>query len=205
MNVESIGRDIYREACLDPFTDALAGAGFELVRRIFGPRSLAEGRLMTEGAIATLGERTIIAYRTGLSRPKANFVVAKMLGRIFRERRGLAQSSGAETELAAWLTAPSATFHEAVRELGLNIRALADEFAITQTSAALRAIEVEDLIGGAVAADDHVHKRGSMIWLHDDMVRRLAKGSPRHVRKVRVTDEPGRVALFSRGELARSA
>lgn len=96
------------------------------------------------------GERRLI-HRRGLPPARANFAVARMLARVFLERESWwlptseATKDEIERELAAWVVAPPEPFSATVAQVGLDLRALASTFVITETAAALRAIEVEHL------------------------------------------------------------
>src|SRR4051812_9866658 len=99
---EKIGRSIFREACLDPFAGPVAGAAFELARRLYGRGSVVQARILDDGRVARCGDRTVIAHRMGVSRPRANFAVAQMLARLALERAGV-EDAAKEKLVAAWI------------------------------------------------------------------------------------------------------
>ncbi|MEJ7728184.1 MAG: hypothetical protein WKG00_03130, partial [Polyangiaceae bacterium] len=104
-----------------------------------------------------------------------------------------------EAAVAAWLVAPPEAFAERYRQVGLNLTALSDAFSVTETCAAIRIPEAGGP-GASIITPTRVYCRGSMAWLGEEDARRIARHShPRSVRKVAVRDEPGRVALVSRG------
>lgn len=196
IEIENIGRQIFREACLDPFSAPVAGAALEVARRLYGRDSVLQARIVDEGQIARHGDRIIIAHRAGISRPRANFVIAQMLARLFLGRDGISDVER-ERLIAAWICAPTETYRSVIQQVGIDLRALASTFVITETSAALRALEVER-IDGAVTTPERVYKRGpGLAWVRDDDVRELARRATKRLRKTRITDEPGRVALFA--------
>jgi hypothetical protein len=177
---------------------------FEIAWRRLGKDGvILQPRAKLEATTVVVAGRPRIALRHGTSPPRANWLVARMLARLELQQRGI-RSDPLECAAAAWLVAPTDAFRRWLASYGEEIdpcglEALAENFAVPATCAAIRIPEV----GGAAVAvvtPARVYKRGQQLsWLADDAVRELAaKPSPRSVRKVQVRDEPGRVALFAR-------
>jgi hypothetical protein len=122
---------------------------------------------------------------------RANFAVAAMLA-----RHEIGHQDPVELAVAAYLVAPNESFDVVANDTDGSASALSGVFVITQTCATLRMVE-RGLCDAVIVTPSTVRRPGSMLsWVSDDEVRRIAKGSPRSVRKVRLTDEPGRVALL---------
>lgn len=102
--------------------------------------------------------------------------------------------------LTAALVMPREDFRAAMRELGRrDLRALAHEFMVTQTAAALRVGEA-GFSPVAVVAPTHVHVRSDddWAWPAEPELRRLAKARrlPTDVARVTLTDDRRRRALL---------
>lgn len=128
---------------------------------------------------------------------RQHFELARCLARHELLRVGT-WSADREAALAAFLVAPTPAVLHLVREVGLDVEAVARAFAITQTCAALRLVEV-GATDGVVITPQRVYRRGrALSWVSDAQARRLAARGA-HLRaasRVPLTDEPGRLALF---------
>lgn len=152
-------------------------------------------RAQVEGALAVVAGRTRVVVAP-MSPRRTNFAIARMLAR--RELRGLSSwTEERERELAAFLVAPSPSVRAAYAELGLNITMVAQRFAVTETCAAMRVVEV-GAADGLVVTPSRVYRPGTLLsWAPDEDARAIARrAAPRSVRKVALRDEPDRVALY---------
>lgn len=194
-----IGAALYQRAKLDPREPPRRGTIEIAVRLIGRAVILLQPRAMAEATVARVKGELRIVIRRGTSPQRANFLVGQMLGRLALKEEIGVESLEQERAVAAWLVAPPEPFCRRLHAVGVDLQALAAPFAITQTCAALRAAEVEQ-IDAAVTTPDTVHRRGKLFsWLPDEGLRELAaKPGLRNVRRRAVSDEPGRVALFSR-------
>lgn len=138
--------------------------------------------------------------RIAISRDSAermNFAVARMLARRELRRRG-AWDDQSERRLGAFLVAPTPVVEAVLSVEGADVPELASTCVITQTCAAMRFVEVGAL-DGAVITPHRVYRPGRLLrWVSDDQARAIARSRRQpSVRRVAITDEPGRVALFS--------
>lgn len=208
IDVDVIGSRIYRAATFHPSDGVPNGGAIALANRVYDYKIVYEAKIVAEGGVHTIAGKTRICHRIGLPRARANFVVARLLGRLFLTAEDewhslhLEDQLRIEVSLAAWLVAPPDCFRAAIQQVGLNLRKLASEFTITETAAALRYGEVQDVDTIVTAENDpqHIHRHGRLLaWADQEDIFALArKSNPKSVKKARIYDEPGRTALFAR-------
>lgn len=175
----------------------LLGGAIALAMRIIGPAAVYE----VENALTAARLHTVcdgvhrIVLQAGLPHRRVNFLVARMLVRLVA-----APAAVFECAAAARVVAPRDPFLAELDEVGFDIPTLASRFAITETCAALRAIEVTKR-DGAVVTPDRVHKRGPMLAhaSDDDVIAMSRRTSLRSCTRIAIGDEPGRVALMKAG------
>lgn len=195
--IERLGREVYEKADRSPWAPPRYGA-IELAALLYGPDIIEESAwAQTESETGRLRDQAIIVVRKGMSPPRTNFAIARMIARIELKLVDL-HSREAEDELAAYLVAPRESFRAQLHQVGIDLPRLARPFAITETCAALRVVECTNEEGLVVTPERVYHPRGSLRWVGDVDARRLAKGSPSRLRKVPIADEPGRVALYKK-------
>ncbi len=193
---------MYRLAGLDP-RERPDGGSAALAERIYGNGVVRlQPRAVAEATLATIGGRRRIVLRAEASTRRLNFRLGEMLARLYLEedQHGLDAHELDETcrEIGAWLAAPRPAFERRVHDVGENVGALADTFALTWTATTLHISEM----GGSdsvVTTPDRVYRKGRLLrGFTDDSVRELAaRRSPRSVRRVVMNDERGRVALLA--------
>lgn len=194
---------VYREAGVEGVAQ---GGAAELARHVFGADVLyRQPRALAEAHADTIDGKRRIVVRAGLPARRANFAIAQVIAELVTENEAwVAALSDGDRDfllrrIGACIVAPRELVRAQIAQVGVHIRTLAEIFTVTETSMAMRVAEVEAVPGVAVATQDAVHRRGkALAWLCDEDVRRLAKKTPRSVRKVAIRDEPGRVALLAK-------
>lgn len=163
-----------------------------------GPVEYHRG-LRGHAALARVGEQWRIYVRRGLPDVVARFAIAHEIAEFWlmvERHLGDWVEHDANYTAAAMLT-PRAAFLRAIRE-GLDRVALADEFGITQTHAALREAELTGQ-PRAVVTPQRVYLRGDdQPWTEDQAKREARRPGP-GVRKSVLTDAPRRVVLDVEG------
>jgi hypothetical protein len=193
-----VGAAIYRAAGERPWAPPSLGA-LQLAMNIYGPDVFDESRALQSDAYPVVdGDQTRIIVREGLHPRRRHFAIACMVARLELRRIG-AWSLHVERALAGYLVAPTEALAIFVNEHGTALPPIARHFVITETCAALRAIEV-GADGGVVITPAAIYRpRGELAWVDDATVRRLSQSNTlRFARRCVITDEPGRVALFTR-------
>lgn len=107
IDLAGIGREIYAEACLDPFAKPIHEGPFRIICRLWGHdaiRSYPPGDGPSSGCYEMKG-RPFFWFRKGPPRFEGVFGIAKILARMFLERRGVMTTEHDEA-LASWLCAP---------------------------------------------------------------------------------------------------
>lgn len=191
--VEDVGAEIFREAGCDPRNPPEGGA-VRLAIELYGGDCIRESdRAQTEAEPGRIGSARKIFVAARLTPRRMHFAIAHAVARIEIAKRCIDLDAD---KLAAFLVAPPVAFAERVDRVGLDLPTLAQTFAVTETCAALRVVEV-GVGDGLVVTPAKVYRPGSLLsWADDGAARALARGAPRSVRKVRISDEPGRVALY---------
>lgn len=203
--VAEIGGELYAAANMN--TDAPPrGATAALAEAVYGEGiyyEQARARRWTD--LATIGGRRCMIVRKGLDGAQLNWAIGWGLTALFVESRSWfaaldpRRQSRFCGEVAAWLAAPPAAFDAALDEYGLDLPAIARRFVIRETAAALRIAESATGPRCAVVTERRVYRRGLLDGFDDVAARELARvRRPKSVVRVRLTDEPGRVALFAR-------
>jgi hypothetical protein len=193
---EEIGRSIYHDAGLRSLEPPRGGA-FELAALLYDGDVIHEAPLVHAASdTARIAGRTRIVLRPALTIERANFETARMIARL-KLREGGRWSAPLESLVAGYLVAPRDMFCDALLTVGFDTEALARPFAISHTCAALRVVECGEA-EGVVVTPTQIHRPcgGLGGWMDDLTMRKLARSNPRSLRKVRIDDEPGRVALF---------
>jgi hypothetical protein len=172
-----------------------------------GLRVLRAGWLRSEDSAAihpsATGIPTAIALRHGLSPLRSAWCIAHEVAEIDLVTvgyRGEDVEAVAEA-LAAALLMPQRLFRLAVAELGADVQELAQAFAVPETAAALRLAEVGAVDAAAVVTPRRVHVRSSdsFVLPAELELRAIARGGHPGLRKVRLLDDPRRVALLAGG------
>lgn len=190
MNAEKIGQAIYEETRLSPFEPARGGA-WSIARRL-ALQVYEQPQAVEEAKLSTWGGSEKIVLRKGLQLERANFLVAKMIARVYARSAGTVlgltpeECAERESKVAAWLVAPPVAFAERYDEVGADFGALAEPFAITKTAAALRANEVlgTDVLVWRKSLPPIRRCRGLLGQLPDDEIDALVRKRTRRVRKV---------------------
>lgn len=192
MDAETFGRGVLERAGVR-VGEVPRGGAVAVARKLHGRDVIRViPRALFEATTGELFERPKIVIAK-MSPERSHWAVARMLARI--ELRAANVTNVAENDVAAYFVAPRETV-VSLSQGGSSLDEIADVHAVTQTCAALRIVECGEADGVVVTPLRIYRPRGAMSWVSDDEVRRFAKGSPRSVRKVRITDEPGRVALL---------
>ncbi len=188
----NVFRDIYESAGLNPDTPPSEGA-LALAVALYGASCLVVSpSAPVEVAPARVrGQTKIVLAR--MSPRRTHFAVARGVAQIELAKRGRQDVDA--NQLAALLVAPPVAFSRELAATGLDLPTLATSFVITETCAAIRAVEV-GATDGIVVTPARVYRPSRSVWCDDHAARALAKGRPRSLRKVPIRDEPGRVALY---------
>lgn len=203
--VTEIAENIYARAGKSPARPPKQGA-FTLLTRLHGHGVVWNvANAMSEGELALLRGRRHFMVRDGMSDERRNFVLARLLVRdelltdSGYQSMSVVDRERLENEAAGWICAPPAAFVAAMKATSKNLRQLSFAFMMTETACALRIGEVEPEAGVAVTTPVLVHRKGRRFsWESDEVLRELAaKSTPKSVRKVKILDEPGRVALLA--------
>ncbi len=185
MRHQQIGDEIITRAGFEPASPPPGGA-VDVALRLYGPECIHRGAVFD-------ALRGRIGVDLRLPPRRLHFIVAIAVAQIELHRMAMVAS----VELvAAQLVAPACAFRAELERVGLDLPALADAFAITETCAARRVVEVGGL-DGLVVTPDRVYRDGR-VWLDDSAARALASANPRALHKIPIQDEPGRVALYRR-------
>lgn len=181
------------------------GGAAELLVRVGCGKLMRQPRAVSEGALATVaGERRLV-LRAGMGPARENFWTGVLVALAVLEAEGwfraLPHADRDELSRAAgaWLVAPPEAVRAEVAAVGIDLRAIARVFVVTETCAALRLTESDAGPPVAVVTPREVHRRGRFPWLQDDDLRTIAEGPrPKTLRRAVIRDEPGRSALFAR-------
>jgi hypothetical protein len=202
---EQMGRRIYESAGLDPRAPVTGGAA-EILLRVLGKGCfMRQPRAVSEGSLAIVrGERKIV-LRAGMGPARENFWTGVLLARFILEDEAWFRAlSHAERDTFAravgvWLVAPPDAVRAEVAAVGIDLRAIARVFMVTETCAAMRLPEADAGPPVAVVTPHEVHRRGRFPWLQDDDLRTIAESHrPKALRRAAIHDESGRCALFAR-------
>ncbi len=189
MGGDDIARSIFRDTKLS-HDEPVDGGAAEIARRL-GLDIYEQPKAANEVCLATWGGRAHIVVREELEPTRANFLVAQMVARY-------CGAVSDERSVAAWLVAPPAPFEARYHQVGTDLGALAQPFAVTLTAAALRLNEVVG-IELAVVGERVIHRRGRRFdWIGDAELRMLAaKRAPRSLRKAVLRRDGAAVALLA--------
>ena len=192
----------YTETGIDP---ADPPPIFDLVRAYLGVRVERPGHMAGLATSYRMGGKDRIAVRAGVVVEYAQFYAAHELAHVVLRRVG---HPGAEDEphanyLGAAMLLPRAAVAASYRAEGFAPRALAEAIVCTQTAAALRFGEV---LGAPLAAVSPavVRVRGpsAWVWPDEDTIRAWAQRPRPGLSRVRLTDQPRRVALLADDDVA---
>lgn len=176
-----------------------------VARRLLGRDCIIRNRSTLLGSLGRLGEQYYITARAGLPDPIFLWVLGHELAHWERGSpcgRGTRTARPSEETICdyagAALQMPRVAFQRRLNEIGGRKpwRQLALDFATTETSAALRAGEVEER-AIAVVAPHRLYARAPswFTWPLEAALRELAdKGGPA-VSRARLRDDPRRVVL----------
>lgn len=197
MNVNELGRELYDRAGLKPAQPPRGGAA-RIARALYGEDVIVRNaKVRDEASMGVLyGERRIYV-RAKLPARRMNYAIARVIAKHELAKLMDFEPGKADT-LAGYLVAPDEDFGPLFDRVRLDLRAISEECAITQTCAALR---VHEYTGQATAVitPGTIYRRGLLAWANDEDVRTLAaRRSTRSVQKVKITDEPARSAVFAR-------
>lgn len=198
MNGTELGELLYRLGGFD-VSEVPDGGAVDLAIALHGADVIVRPRhAVVEAALGRLNGRRQIMIPRFVSPARAHFLVAQMLVRAYLADELATADAALERATAAWIVAPTGPFRARLHAVGVDLRDLAETFAITQTCAGIRVAEV----GGpdaVVVTPAKVYRPGRLLsWVGDEEVRAIAsRPKPRSVRKVPVRDEPGRVALVA--------
>lgn len=152
---------------------------------------------LRQAACAGVAEgRDVVGYRASLPRPYANHGIVHEIGHIFMKRLGVEDSEEGADYIAAGVLMPTNEFRARLREVGEDPTQLALPFGVTETSAALRLGEVND-VPVAVVAPLIVRVRGpeEWNWGPDPVVRQLSCTGGPGIVKAKLRDDRKRVWL----------
>lgn len=171
------------------------GDAWQLARAL-GVEVFAVRNMVSEESVATFQGRELLGYRASLPRPYANHKLAHGLGHIGMRRLGVADSEEGADYIAAATLMPSAAFRDCLGEFGPDMTRIASAFCVTETSAALRLGEVND-VPIAVVTPAIVRVRGpeEWEWGPEGVVRHLSKTGGPGLIKARLRDDRKRVML----------
>lgn len=201
-NAETLGALIYDAANLDPASPP-AGGCEEIADAL--DVIIHECPIRRWVDVFTLHDRRRLVVRRGLDLAQYNWATGWGLAalRIENEPWGALlarrQRDALCGETATWLAAPTVVFAEAYCALDLDVRQLANEFALPEAATALRIAELPSGPSCVVAIENKrtVLRRGPLLAGFDDRaVRSLATN--RRAKSVRRVELAEGVALFSR-------
>lgn len=179
-----------------------------IARRVLGAGCIIRTRSPLLGSLGRLGEQWLVSVRAGLPDAIALWVVGHELAHWERGTacgRGTSRADASEEAICdyagAALQMPRAAFQRRLHEIGgaRPWRQLALDFGTTETSAALRAGEVEER-AIAVVCPHRVYARapGWWSWPIEQQLRALARRGGPMVARARLRDDPRRVVLVPR-------
>lgn len=197
MKIQELGRELYERAGMRPSAPPRGGAA-KIAKALYGNDCVVRGASVREEASMGVlyGERRIYV-RAGLPVRRMNYAIARVIAKHELAKLMTFDSAMAD-ELAGYIVAPDEDFGPLFDRVKYDLSALSEECVITQTCAALRVHEYTQK-ATAIVTPRTIYRRGTIAWANDDALRELAaKRAPRSVRKVRITDEPARSAVFAK-------
>lgn len=199
-DAEGNALDIYRRAGVDPSDPPKIE---HLARKLFGPESLTTGAkpFRTKDAsvrISAEGRVTIYVAR-GLSRPRRTFAIAHEIAEWYLRTVVCEWIELACDQLGAALLAPRQAFLPLYREVGLDLRELAETFETTETCVGLRIGETTGIPVAVLSPVVHRLRGEEYGWPAEFELRRLARsfGPLKGLRRVQLLDDPRRVMLVA--------
>jgi hypothetical protein len=174
---------------------------FDLVRAYLGVRVERPANMPGPRAQAfRVNGQDRVAVRAGLPVEVAHFLAAHELAHVVMRRAGHPEHAdeGRANYLGAALLMPRAFVRAVYRAEGFSPRALAEAVVCSQTSAVLRFGEVRTAPLAAVSPGA-VRVRGpeAFVWPDEGTIRRWAARPGPGLARVRLTDQPRRVALVA--------
>lgn len=169
----------------------------ELAERLLGPGSVRPiDGLRTPATLAKVGGVWRIYVRPGQPPRVLAWAIRHEVGELCLKRARYCEPDAEDlaNQIAAALSAPRRGYGRACAELGPDFAALADDFGLTQTSAALRYGEVTGTpVAVLTPRSVRVRDAGDWRWPSVQQIRRGLPGMAR----VELTDAPQRVALVA--------
>ncbi len=201
--LEALALVPYLEKSIDP---SAPPSLFVLARAWLGAGSVERPHGMaTPSSKFRVGGQDRIAVKRSIQIEYAHFLVGHEMGHILLEHAGYI---GDDEELCAdyigaALMMPRPAVVATYRAEGFAPRALAEQVVCTQTAAALRFAEAMVLPLAAVAPGA-VRVRGpeAFVWPDEGTIRSWAARARPGVTKIRLTDQPRRVALLADEDVA---
>lgn len=199
-DAEGNALDIYRRAGLDPADPPKIE---HLARRLFGVDCITTGskpfRVKDASVRITADGRVTIYVSRGLSRPRRTFAIAHEIAEWYLRAVVCEWIEHACDQLGAALLAPRQAFLPLYREVGLDLRELAETFETTETCVGLRIGETTGTPIALLSPAQHRLRGEEWGWPAEIDLRRLARsfGPVRGLRRVQLADDPRRVMLVA--------
>jgi uncharacterized protein DUF955 len=181
---------------------------FDLIRAFLGVRVQRPANMPGPPASRfVVGGQERIAVKASVPIEYAAFYAAHELGHVLLRRSGFlgADEESCADYLGAALLMPRAAVLALYRAEGFAPRALAESIVCTQTAAALRLGEVLTAPLAAVSpAVIRVRGPSAWVWPDERTIRAWAQRPRPGLSRVRLTDQPRRVALLADEDLAET-
>lgn len=202
-DIERAAEELYREVDLDP-SDPAPVAKIARLWPVIEQVDLVPNLVGAPAMSYKLHGKIRIALRKSVPLEYRKFFLGHELGHVVLERAGYVGEDLEEAcdAFGAALIAPRPAVARMQRAFGLDLVAYAEAVGATQTWATLRVGEVLRTPLAAISPE-HVRVRGpeNWVWPDERTLRGWASGRTRPgIRKVRLTDQPKRVALLAEDE-----
>ena len=195
--VDALQRTIFAEAGFEP--DAIVPM-VKLARALgMDVDTVRPAHFPGDGAFCHFQGQRRIFIRGGISHDRKRFACAHEIAEA-KLPENLQASPHVEdicNTLAAALLAPRRAFTRRHNEVGDDWEQLAIPFGMTQTSAALRAGETEDIALAVVSKIMRTRGPEEFVWPSEPTIRGWVRRTPPGLAKTRLTDDPKRVVLVA--------
>lgn len=192
--IDRLALELLREAKANPARPVNVN---RLVLQLIGTRlRSAPMRTGREGALVRVRDEWRVYLSDTLPLPRARWVAAHEVAHWAFRRCGREVSERACDALGAALVAP-VPLYDAVRKRTHDVRTVADAMGTTMSVAALREGEVTGRPVALVASSKIVLRGRTWGWPDEREIRRVARVGAAHIVRVRIDDEPDRIALMA--------
>lgn len=198
-DLEALALQLYAELGIDP---AEPPSLFQVARAWLGAGAVERPHAMAgpPAKAFRIGARDRIAVKASVPLEYAHFYIGHELGHLLLRRAGYVgdEEEACADYLGAALLMPRPAVVATYRAEGFAPEALAEAVVCTQTAAALRLAEALGLPLAAVSpANVRVRGPEAFVWPDEATVRAWAARPRPGLARVRLTDQPRRVALLA--------